>query len=280
MIKTHAAALAVFLVLPHPAVAQILDPAATTAQREEEEIDPSTERRDEWRLFLSSGLFFATGDYGTDIRTRSYVVPLTARVRKGPFRLSATLPYIRIDGSTQVIPGEDGPIVEEPTFERELREGFGDLNVRARYRLPKHRLAGFEVDLLGRVKLPTGSERKRLSTGEVDYSFGAEISRQIGSLEPFVEVEYRINGDPPDRDYKNTFSTSVGASTRFGRSMFRVAYDYSQSRVRGRKGSHSIDAFVGTPVSRRLLLGGFASVGLSERAPDFSIGSVLTARVF
>lgn len=281
MQKTLVAALAALL-LSDAASAQLSDRASTKAQREQEESrsKASNRRTSDWRLFVSSGVFFTTGDYGTDRRTDTYFIPFTARARKGGFRLSATLPYLRVDGSRAIIPGVDDPIVGDPSFERQVRSGFGDLSLRARYRIPARKLSGFELDLLGRVKLPTGSERKRLSTGETDYAVGAEVSRRVGRVEPFVEVQYRINGDPPDRDYKNTVATSVGASTRIGRSTATLAYDYSQSRVRGRRGSHTFDASLARPLSRKISISGFGSVGLSERSPDFAVGSILTARVF
>lgn len=282
--------------LPDSADAQAAtNPPADPTQQTEDRLEaagtralatnrPKRNKRSAWRLYASSGLIYSTGDYGQETRTNSLLVPFTLRARNGPFRLSATLPYLRIRGSQRVVGGGDeGPIIDdpEPSLEPETRSGFGDVNVRARYRLAPRSWKGFEVDLLGRVKLPTGSERKRLSTGETDYAVGAEFSYTKGRIEPFAEIQYRINGDPPGRDYRNTFATSIGASTRIGRRVSAsMSYDYSGSRVRGRPGAHSLDGSLSTPLSRRLSLSGFGSVGLSERADDFSIGTVLTARLF
>jgi len=266
--------------------AQATDPAANRTQRAEErqrqDQDDSRPASD-WRLFVSSGAFFTTGDYGTETRTNSLSVPLSARLRSGPLRLSATLPYLRIAGSRSIIGGGDeGPIVDDraPQTEREVRQGLGDLSLRARYRVAPASWDGIELDLISRVKLPTGSRRKGLSTGELDYSAGGELSYTGGRVVPFAEVQYRINGDPPGRDFRNSIASSVGASLPAGRGLATVSYDYSGSRIRGRAGAHSLNGGLSFPIARRLNLGGFGSVGLSRRAEDFSIGSVLTARVF
>ena len=255
------------------------------AYAQDRPFDRSAERRDtgdrsgpDWRLHLSSGVSYTTrdGDLG---RTNYYRVPLGARISKGPFRLSASIPYVIVKGPGAVI-GEGEDETDDITSDR-TRKGLGDVRLTARYRLPKSALGGFELDLLGRVKLPTASREKRLGTGEVDYALGAELSREIGQLEPFVSAQYRINGDRPDLDYRNTVAASAGTAVRLGRrARASVSYDYSQSRIRGNSGSHSIDAGVSTRLSKRLSLSGSGSVGLSKRAPDFGVGSTITWRAF
>lgn len=293
--KLKAVLLACAALCPGPALAQSASPEVANrrqqteqqVQRAEEEQAPrrSTRQRSrpQWRIYASSGAFYSTGTFGLDRRTSSLFVPFTLRARKGPLRLFATLPYLHIRGSRRIIGGGDeGPIIDDPAVstERETRSGLGDLSLRARYRVAPDAWDGVELDVLGRVKLPTGSEEKRLSTGEFDYSIGGELSYSRGRIQPFAEVQYRINGDPPGRDFRNTYATSIGANTRIGRRVnASLSYDYSRSRIRGRAGAHSLSASVSRPVSERLSLSGFGSVGLSERAEDFSVGTILSVRL-
>src|SRR5689334_9702428 len=51
------------------------------------------------------GFNYSTGDYGTSTSTQIISVPFTARYERGPLTLKATIPYLRISGSTAVIPG-------------------------------------------------------------------------------------------------------------------------------------------------------------------------------
>lgn len=240
-------------------------------------------RRDQWRLYLTSGAFYSSGDYGRDGRTRSLVAPFLVSARKGPLRISASLPWLRISGPGTIIgTGEDGVIIDDldPQAQQVVRSGIGDASVRVRYRIEPKSWKGVELDLMGRVKLPTASRSKRLGTGQTDYALGAEVSFTKGRIHPFAEVQYRINGDPPDRDYSNSWATSVGAGSRLGKSFVSLSYDYSGSRIPGQPGAHSLGASLSRPLSRKVGIGLFGDVGLSERASDFSIGSTLTYRAF
>lgn len=261
--------------------------AAQSAYAQDQSSDRSVEqqRSDEpkepdWRLNLSSGVSYVSrdGEFG---RTNYYGLPLGARVTKGPFRLSASIPYVIVKGPGAAI-GDDDDVFDlaDPTAIG-TRRGIGDLRLTARYRLPKSALGGFELDLLGRVKVPTGSIDKRLSTGELDYAIGGELSREVGQLEPFVSVQYRLNGDRPDFDYRNTVAASVGTAVRLGRGLrANLSYDYTQSRIRGRSASQKLDVGLSTRISKRLLLSGSGSLGLSERASDFGLRSTITWRAF
>lgn len=258
-----------------PAVAQ-----DQSAGRRAERENVRDRRAPETRLYLSSGLSFVTRERDGD-RTNYYRVPLGARVSRGPLRLSATIPYVVVKGPGALVGDGDDEIDDIPPAADSNRQGWGDLRLTARYRLARSALSGFELDLMGRVKLPTASRAKRLGTGEVDYAVGAELSRDMGAFEPFVSAQYRINGDRPDLDYRNTVGASAGTGFRLSRrTRANVSYDYSQSRIRGRSGFHSLDAGVSTRLSRRLSLSGSGSVGLSKRAPDFGVGSRITWRAF
>lgn len=263
--------------LAQPALAQ--DQRGSGAAEHNEARDRSSP---DWRLYLSSGLTYSTRKLDGE-RTDYYRTPLTVRISNGRLRLSASMPYLIIKGANNVLGDSDEEVDDNTSGAtgRSTRKGFGDVTLSARYRIPASSLNGFELDLMSRVKLPTASKRKGLTTGETDFTVGGELSRELGSVEPFASLQYRLNGDPPGRDYRNTIATSVGASTSLGnKSRASLSYDYSQSRVRGRSGAHSLEAGMTTRLAKRLSLGGFGAVGLSQRAPDYRVGSTITARVF
>lgn len=262
--------------LAHPAQAQTRDPWAGKAAERRQASDRAVP---DWRLYLSGGASFVTRNDSLG-RTNYYRIPVGARLSKGRFRLSATIPYVTVRGPGSLI-GDGDEIDALPATNDRRRSGLGDLRLTARYRLPKSSLGGFELDLMGGVKLPTASRTKRLGTGEVDYSLGAEVSRDLGRFEPFVAAQYRLNGDRPDFDYRDTVATSVGTGVRLNRrTRASFSYDYSQSRIRGHSGFHSLDAGVSTRLSKRALWSGSALVGVSKRAPDFGVRSTITWRAF
>jgi hypothetical protein len=232
---------------------------------------------------FTTGADYSTGDYGAGESTRILVVPFNVRATSGPFRLSATLPYLRIDGPANIVGGGEGaPIVIDPNdpSPRQVREGLGDVTLGATYSLPSEMLGGFAVDLGGRVKLPTSSQRKRLGTGKTDFTVYTDISRPIGNVAPFVTVGYRMPGDPEGIDLRDTFTASVGTSVISGSLVAIGSYDYSGATSPLSEDSHSLFGALSGPISNRLNLTGYSTIGLSNGAPDFGVGLLITATVF
>lgn len=232
---------------------------------------------------FTAGADYSVGDYGGPANTKILVVPFSLRAKTGPLRISATLPYLRIDGPGNIVGGGDGgPIVIDPNdpTPREVREGLGDLSLAATYSLPSEALGGFEVDLGARVKLPTSSERKRLGTGKTDFAVSVDVARPVGAITPFVNVGYRMPGDPDGVELKNTFTTSVGATVSAGSTTLIASYDYSEASSALAKDSHSLFGGLSVPVSERFSLIGYGTGGLSEGAADYGVGLLLSAKLF
>lgn len=175
---------------------------------------------------ITTGLDYSSGDYGTDIDTEIFVVPVSARVSAGDFRFSASIPYIRIKGADSIVGGDGGPIIVDPNSPVTTRSGIGDLTLGANYAIPEDRI-GVGVDFGARVKLPTAEAG--LGTGKTDLSFSGELSRTFGTVTPFVQAGYRIMGDPDGVDLKNVWFGSVGASASLGKSVLLASYDYRQA---------------------------------------------------
>lgn len=232
---------------------------------------------------FTTGADYSVGDYGGRSNTRILVVPFSLRAKAGPFKLSATLPYLRIDGPGNIVGGgEGGPIIIDPNdpTPREVREGLGDVSLSAIYSLPGEALGGFEVDLGARVKLPTSSESKRLGTGKTDVAVSVDVARPIGNIAPFATVGYRMPGDPDGISLRNTFTTSVGTTVSLGSTTLIASYDYAGATTRQVADSHSLFGGVSVPVSDRFSLVGYGTGGLSEGAADFGVGLLLSARLF
>ena len=231
-------------------------------------------------LSLSGGYSRWSGDYGAPTETTIQAALLNARYAIGDFRLTASLPWMRIKSDGTVFTGIGAtPLIVAPTIPmgQRMRKGWGDLTLGAAYAVPLDRASGLDLELIGRVKLPTASDASGVSTGKTDYSVGAELSKRMGPLAPFVAVSYRKFGDVPGWDLHDGVSTSVGASYRFqNRVTAVVSYDYSQAASRFVKDSHEIVGAVSLPVADRLRLTGFGSAGLSKGAADVSGGVSLS----
>jgi hypothetical protein len=230
-------------------------------------------------LSLTTGADFSSGHYGGPAKTRIVVVPFSLRASKGPIRVSATLPYLRLDGPANIVGGgEGGPIVIDPNAPtpRRVREGLGDVSLGLDFVIPGDGLAGFEVALGGRLKLPTSPTSEGLSTGRTDFGLVADISRPIGNVSPFLTLGYRMPGNPRGVDLRNTATVSAGTSITLGRLIAIGSYDYAGATTRLSFESHSLFGALAAPLGKQITLIGYGNVGLSRGAPDYGVGLLLT----
>jgi hypothetical protein len=175
-----------------------------------------------------------------------------------------------------VVVGPDGqPLPGVPT-QGGTRSGLGDVDLGATASLPSDSLGGFEVDLGGRVKLPTSDKSKHLGTGETDFSVSADVSYPIGAWAPFVTLGYRMPGDPVGIKLRNTFTVSTGTSISFGKTVLIASYDYAEAASPFATDSHELFAGVHTPIAEHLTWTGYGTAGLSKGAPDFGVGMLFS----
>ena len=228
-------------------------------------------------LTATTGVDYSRGDYGTGVDTDILIVPLSLRYKTGDLRFTATLPWLRIDGSSAIVGDGSGGVVIDPNAPRTVRSGFGDVNLGAAWSIPEERL-GFGLEFSGRVKLPTAKASRGLGTGKADFAVGAELSKSIGPVTPFVSVGYRMPGDPVGIDLHNAWNASAGASLALGKTVLIASYDYRERTSDLSRDSEELFGAVSTPVSTRLNFTLYGSAGLAKGAPDFGVGSMVGLR--
>lgn len=228
------------------------------------------------------GLEYSNGSYGTTHNTNVEMGLPVLSVEAGDFKLTASMPYMRISGRGLVIFDASGnPIVvnRRTTLPATSRTGFGDLNLSATYSVPSSYLDGFEVQLTATTKLSTGSARRRLSTGESDYGVSADISRQFGSWSPFVTVGYLWVGQPtalPLQLY-NTTSVSAGTSYEINDNLVATAsYDYDSSGNRLITSSKELFGSLSWIRENGLTLTGYTTLGVSSGSPRIGAGMLIS----
>lgn len=230
-------------------------------------------------LSITTGLDYSKGDYGTGSDTEIIVVPVTARYKTGDIRLSASLPWLHIKGASSIVGGGDGgPIIIDPNAPRTSRGGIGDLTLGANW-APREEQLGFGFDLGARVKIPTASSTKGLGTGKVDVSVSAELSKTFGPVTPFVSAGYRFPGDPDGVDLRNAFFGSVGITVVAGKTVLIASYDYRKATSPLSEDGEEIFGALSTPVTDRMNFTFYGSGGLSDGAPDFGVGAMLTFKL-
>jgi len=131
--------------------------------------------------------------------------------------------------------------------------------------------------LLGVTKVPTGSARKRLSTGEYDFGASVDISRQFGIWGPFVTVGYLNLGQPAGFTLYNTTSVSAGTSLVLSDNLVAVAsYDYDSADSPLVPAGHELSGSLSWMRDDHITLMGYGTVGLSAGSPDLGVGFLIS----
>lgn len=231
---------------------------------------------------VSLGVIYSDGRFGTQSNTAILSSAIGARIRMGGWKLSASLPSMQIRSRSTIFTGIDAtPVLVAPDTSSVKRtaEGFGDLTLGASYLIASES-SPMEVELSGRAKLNTATERSRLSSGKKDYALGADVSVPLGKISPFVSISYRWLGDTVQYRLRDGPAASIGSSYALGpESFLLVSYHYSRSATRLVSDAHELFAGASTRIAKSpFRLTCFTTAGLSRGAAAVSGGVALSFR--
>jgi hypothetical protein len=268
--------------------AAILVPGAALAQPPETRVDAvayeaATRQADSQapRLSVSLGANHWSGDFGAPTKTKISSVLVSARYRHNGLRLNASIPWMRIKSQGAVFSGIDGApliVAEDPVMAaRPRRDSIGDLTLGAAYLVPGSGAGGVDVDLIGKVKVPTRGKLEGVSTGKADYALGVEVSKPMGAFTPMASVRYRGFGNAGEWALRDGWAASVGGGYALSRDVVVLAsYDYAEAASGYIGDSHELVGGVSASLGRNLRATGFLSTGLSDGAADIGGGLSLT----
>lgn len=243
-------------------------------------------------LALGLGVDYSSGDYGSETTTKILSVPLGAKYTTGDWIFRASLPWMRVEGDANVVPGL-GPVNNlnpsgrgrgngngngggdpiAPTTG--TTSGIGDLRLAATYALPLQGAWG--VDLTGNVKLATADEDKGLGTGANDYGAAVDVYRSLGELTTvFGGVGYTMLGDSDYIEVDSVFNGNVGFTRKFGNNSAGLVYDYRQPTSEDADDRSEITGFFSFPTSETGKLQLYALTGLTNGSPDWGAGVSFT----
>ena len=231
------------------------------------------------RLSGAFGFGYSDGDYGTNKDTNVLLGLSTLSAKTGNFQFNVSMPYMRISGRGLVVFDTAGnPIIinRRLSLPADVRSGFGDLNLSATYAIPPEILDDFKVSISGRLKAPTASSRRRLSTGEADYGASIDVAHAYGRWQPFATIGYLVSGQPVGYVLKNTFSASTGTSFEFSESLVAIAsFDYDSASSPLLSSSQEVFSSLSWIVNDKITLTGYATKGLRSGSPDIGTGLIL-----
>lgn len=237
-------------------------------------------------MSISGGFSYITGDFGAAEDTDILFAPVTVEFAGDHFRFVASVPYISIKGPGGVVGGADGPIIIGPPGGGgggvTTESGIGDVVLSAYYLidLGSNELPFFEIG--GTVKLPTANENQGLGTGKTDFAAHLDIFKKTsGGATPFATIGYRFRGDPAGINLKNSIYASAGASFPFSDTVNGgVSVDFETKSIAGSDDVFEIVPFISWNATSSVRIDIYATAGLTDSSPDFSVGIALRLASF
>jgi len=237
------------------------------------------------RLSFSTGIDYSSGNYGSSSDTNVTSVPLAARVANGDWAVRLSTSYLQIDGNANVADivdsggggtggGSTGTIARSGTA-----RGIGDttLAVTKSFTHLGHR--GLYVDATGRVRFPTGDEKKGLGVGATDYALAGEIGAFQHGTGVYLNVARRFLGDRAGLDRQDGWQATLGGSLRVTeKTSLGASYYWRDASVSGGTDPSEASAYVAYRMTDALRVSLNAGAGLSNASPDTSVGLRFTWR--
>lgn len=197
---------------------------------------PHFGQADEYTYSVGQGFEFSSGKYGTNTRTDTIYAPLTVMVSPtNRLGLSLEIPFVYqsngnvvssiarggMQGSkTTMLPavgmsgmsGSGSGMSSSSASTNQSESGLGDITLKVGYILLPEKDSMPQIRPMAFVKFPTADKNKSLGTGEFDEGFAVEVSKWLGSWNPFAEVGYTVQGKSAQLALKNymTYNTGVG----------------------------------------------------------------------
>ncbi len=219
----------------------------------------------------STASSLSSGRYGGTEPTRVASTSLSLRSEIAGWHVGATLPHLTIEAPAGGLfaPG----LLVEAGATSKRQSGYGDVQLRLERSLAIRRWAPVDARIVGQLKAPTGA--RGLSTGKMDGGVSLELSRQLGSVTPYVSVGYRFFGDRDLLRLKDGWATSLGATVTRGRTMFLLSYERSDPVVPG-PAPREILGLASLAVTPQWNVSLYGSKGLSRSTSSKMFGLAIT----
>jgi len=227
------------------------------------------------KLTLSAGLDYSSGDYGSDTDTEVWYFPFMAKYEIGRSIIKLTVPYLQVDGPSGCTVIDGRPICGT-TGTTSSEQGLGDVVLGYSYSLTPQPVAGFIVDLGGKIKFATADEDKGLGTGENDYSLQADAFYMAGKVTPFATLGYRFMGDPDGYDFNDTWFGTLGVDYKLSQTNnVGGLWDLRQKVTDDSDGASELMLYWSHKFTGGYKLQTYAVSGFSDASPDYGLGVML-----
>jgi hypothetical protein len=160
--------------------------------------------------------------------------------------------------------------------EGENENGFGDTELKLKYRLLDERgwMPSFAVT--GNLKIPTASESKGLGSGKTDFGINTIVTKNLSKRWVIhLNFGYTFLGE---HGVNNEFNYSAAAQFILSDKWALVGEIVGVNNFNGRKGDDPISGLLGTYylISENVIWDAGVEIGMNKAAPDFRLTTGLT----
>lgn len=225
---------------------------------------------------VGSGVHYSRGEYGGPTETRILSVPLNLRYDREPWIVRVTVPYLRIRGESDVLPGvgrvgrgnRGGGAAAQASA-----SGLGDSTVAATYAAYYSAASRRGLDFTAKLKLATGDEGEGLGTGSNDVSAQVDAYRALERFTLFGSFGRTAFGDSPRVELKNVFYGSLGLSRRLSENdTAGFELDLRQGASPAPAPQRELMGFVTRRVDRWWRAQAYVFKGFADGSPDWGGG--------
>ena len=227
---------------------------------------------------VGSGIHYSSGTYGESTKTQIVSIPLTARYDMDAWSFKAVVPWLRISGDNDVVPGA-GRVDRGRARDRRAVSGMGDSTVSATYMMYG---AGNRsgVGVGGKLKVASGDEEQGLGTGSNDVSLQVEGFQTLERNTVFGAVGYTVFGNSPLANFENVLNAGVGVTHRLATGdSVGLAFDARQAGTPAPAAQRELTGFWSHRLDRAWRMQAYVMKGFARGSPDWGTG-VSAAYVF
>lgn len=220
---------------------------------------------------VKTGFDYTTGKYGTDTTTEITAIPFIGAYETGNWTFKASIPYVRITGSDNVIAGV-GAVRQTATTVR-TDSGLGDLTTAATYSFMIDPQSQFGIDVTGKVKWGTANSDRGLGTGENDFWILVDPYTKIGNVTYFGGIGYGMLGSSDTLKLKDVVSANAGLSYKLDQlSSVGAMLDYRSRSTDTGFAQREITGFYSRKLGSGYKLQAYATKGFADGSPDWGAG--------
>lgn len=235
---------------------------------------------------VSVGAYYSSGDYGQNIDTSLYYLPLSYDFTAFNWNLKASIAHIQVSGLGNVLVNVGGigrneldPVTDEE-IESSTTRGVGDTVLNATYQFPAFSAHAPFIDLGFEVKLPTADENKGHGTGKADYGVQLDLYQLLGADTLFATAGYKFRGRST---LFNEMVDSAYVSLGFVRPVnerwsYGLIYDYREAASLSSEETHELLPFISWVPAPRWTLMSYVAKGFTRDSADIAVGTQMSYR--